>query len=62
MTVLAGFMTMATSLELAPYRNAKMPVAQRAALDRGRIMQRARSVAQRPRLLAELEARYERLE
>lgn len=48
-------------LELAPYRNAKMPVAQRAALYRGRIMQRARSVARRPALLAELEARFEGL-
>jgi len=50
-----------TALELIPYRDAKMPVAQRAALDRGRIMQRARSVGQRPGLLAELEARYETL-
>jgi hypothetical protein len=48
-------------LELTPYRNAKMPIVQRAALDRGRVMQRARSVAQRPGLLAELEARYEGL-
>lgn len=49
-----------THVELAPYREAKMPAAQRAALDRGRIMRRGRSPAQRPDLLAEIEAKYKR--
>lgn len=50
-----------THVELAPYREARMPAAQRAALERGRVMRRGRSPAQRPQLLADLEARYERL-
>lgn len=50
-----------TPVELAPYRKATMPAAQRAALDRGHIMRRGRSPTQRPQLLAELEARYEGL-
>jgi hypothetical protein len=47
-----------TVAELRPYRGATVPASQRAAEHRGAIMRRARSVTQRPLLLAELEARH----
>ncbi len=45
--------------QLRPYRDAKMPECQRQALHRRTIMRRGRSKKQRPRLLAELERRYQ---
>ena len=50
-----------TADELAPYRSAQPPPSQQAALDRHRIMRKARSSKLRPVLLAELEQRYARL-
>lgn len=47
-----------TAAELLPYKNAPVPSAQHAAVKRARVMRKARSRTQRPRLLAELEARY----
>ena len=48
-----------TAEQLEPYRDAKIPECQRQALHRRTIMRRARSKKQRPRLLAELERRYQ---
>lgn len=48
-----------TAEQLRPYRDAKIPEGQRQALRRRTIMRRARSKKQRPRLLAELERRYQ---
>jgi len=48
-----------TTEELRPYRDAKIPECQRQALHRRTIMRRARSKKQRPRLLGELERRYQ---
>jgi hypothetical protein len=45
--------------QLRPYWDAKIPECQRQALHRRTIMRRARSKKQRPRLLAELERRYQ---
>ena len=47
-----------TAEELLPYRTARLPVCQRQALKRRKIMRRARSKKKRPLLLAELERRY----
>jgi hypothetical protein len=47
-----------TPADLLPYRAARVPTCQRQALDRRRIMRRARSKKKRPILLAELERRY----
>jgi hypothetical protein len=47
-----------TGEDLLPYRTARIPPCQRQALDRRRIMRRARSRKKRPILLAELERRY----
>ena len=47
-----------TSHELLPYRDATPPASQEQAIARRKVMRRARSKTQRPRLLAELEARY----
>ena len=47
-----------TAAELLPYSSAQPPPSQQAALDRHRIMRKARSSKQRPALLAELEQRY----
>jgi len=47
-----------TAAELLPYIDAQPPPSQEAALDRHRIMRKARSSKQRPALLAELEQRY----
>ena len=47
-----------TPAELAPYRAAKMPTCQRDALARRITMRKARSSKQRPKLLADLERRY----
>jgi len=44
--------------DLIPYRDAKIPTCQKEALDRRKIMRKARSKKQRPLLLAELEKRY----
>ena len=47
-----------TAEELMPYRTAQPPVCQRQALQRRKIMRKARSKKKRPLLLAELERRY----
>lgn len=44
--------------ELCPYRRAEAPPAQREAVKRRKIMRKARSRKQRPRLLADLERKY----
>jgi hypothetical protein len=44
--------------DLLPYRNAREPMCQREALNRRRIMRKARSKKKRPLLLADLEQRY----
>jgi hypothetical protein len=48
-----------TAEQLQPYRKVPMPECQRQALHRRTVMRRARSGKQRPRLLAELERRYQ---
>ena len=48
-----------TAEELRAYREAPLPASQHEALHRRKVMRRARSVKQRPRLLAELERRYQ---
>jgi hypothetical protein len=48
-----------SAAELGAYRDAPMPASQREALHRRKVMRQARSVKQRPRLLAELEKRYQ---
>ena len=45
--------------DLLPYRTAREPQCQRQALDRRKIMRKARSKKNRPILLAELERRYQ---
>ena len=47
--------------DLIPYRTAEEPVCQREAIDRRKIMKKARSKNQRPLLLADLERRYQEL-
>ena len=47
-----------TAEELLPYRTARLPVCQRQALRRRKVMRKARSKKKRPLLLAELERRY----
>jgi hypothetical protein len=47
-----------TAEELMPYRTARLPACQRRALERRKIMRKARSKKKRPLLLAELERRY----
>jgi hypothetical protein len=44
--------------DLLPYRSARAPECQRQAIHRRRMMRKARSKTQRPKLLAELERRY----
>jgi hypothetical protein len=55
----AGHTQPFTAEQLQPYRKASMPECQRQALHRRTVMRRARSGKQRPRLLAELERRYQ---
>jgi hypothetical protein len=45
--------------DLLPYRSARPPECQRLAIHRRTIMRKARSKAKRPKLLAELERRYQ---
>jgi hypothetical protein len=47
-----------TAEDLLPYRAAREPQCQREALDRRRVMRKARSKKKRPLLLADLERRY----
>jgi hypothetical protein len=47
-----------TANDLLPYRTAREPPCQREALNRRKVMRKARSKKQRPILLAELERRY----
>jgi hypothetical protein len=47
-----------TAEELLPYRTAREPPCQREALNRRKIMRKARSTKKRPILLADLERRY----
>jgi hypothetical protein len=47
-----------TADDLSPYRTVRMPPCQRQALDRRKVMRRARSKKKRPILLADLERRY----
>jgi hypothetical protein len=47
-----------TAEDLLPYRTAQEPPCQRQALDRRKIMRKARSTKNRPILLAQLERRY----
>jgi hypothetical protein len=47
-----------TAEELLPYRTAREPPCQREALNRRKVMRKARSKKKRPILLAELERRY----
>jgi hypothetical protein len=49
---------MFTVEDLLPYRTAQEPQCQKQALDRRKIMRRARSKKTRPQLLADLERRY----
>ena len=44
--------------DLLPYRSARAPECQRQAINRRKIMRKARSKTKRPKLLAELERRY----
>jgi hypothetical protein len=44
--------------ELAPYRLAGVPQSQQEAVERGKIMRKARSRKKRPELLADPEKRY----
>lgn len=50
-----------TAAELSPYLSAQPPPSEKAALNRHRIMRKARSPKLRPILLAELEQRYRKL-
>jgi len=45
--------------DLLPYRSAREPDCQRQAIGRRKVMRKARSKTKRPRLLAELERRYQ---
>jgi hypothetical protein len=47
-----------SAAELCPYRLAEAPPAQQEAVQRRKIMRKARSRKQRPRLLADLERQY----
>jgi hypothetical protein len=47
-----------TAADLLPYRTAREPPCQREAVNRRKIMRKARSTKQRPSLLADLERRY----
>jgi hypothetical protein len=47
-----------TATELLPYRTAREPPSQEQAMDRRKVMRKARSPKKRPVLLAELERRY----
>ena len=47
-----------TATDLLPYRTAREPPSQREAMDRRKIMRKARSSKKRPLLLADLERRY----
>ena len=47
-----------TVADLLPYGTAKEPLSQRQAIDRRKIMRKARSSKKRPLLLADLERRY----
>lgn len=47
-----------TGEDLLPYRTARQPLCQEQALDRRKIMRKARSKKNRPILLADLERRY----
>ena len=44
--------------DLTPYRLAGVPQSQQEAVERGKIMRKARSRKKRPELLADLEKRY----
>ena len=44
--------------DLEPYRYARVPESQQQAVERGKIMRKARSREKRPALLADLEKRY----
>ena len=50
-----------TADDLMPYRGAREPPCQTQALDRRKVMRKARSKKQRPALLADLERRYREL-
>jgi hypothetical protein len=50
-----------TAEDLLPYRTAREPPCQEQALNRRKIMRKARSTKNRPRLLAELERRYQEI-
>ena len=50
-----------TAEDLLPYRTAQEPACQEQALHRRRIMRKARSKKSRPKLLADLEQRYQEL-
>jgi hypothetical protein len=47
-----------TASDLLPYRTVREPLSQKQALNRRKIMRKARSKTQRPILLADLERRY----
>jgi hypothetical protein len=48
-----------TADDLLPYRSASVPKCQREAMNRRKIMRKARSKTKRPKLLAELERQYQ---
>jgi hypothetical protein len=50
--------TVFTAGDLLPYRSARPPECQQQAMNRRKIMRKARSQTKRPKLLAELERRY----
>jgi hypothetical protein len=45
--------------DLLPYRSARAPACQRQAIHRRKVMRKARSKTKRPKLLADLERRYQ---
>jgi hypothetical protein len=45
--------------DLSPYRSARAPACQRQAIHRRKVMRKARSKTKRPKLLADLERRYQ---
>jgi hypothetical protein len=45
--------------DLLPYRSAHAPACQRQAIHRRKVMRKARSKTKRPKLLADLERRYQ---
>ena len=58
LTRMCTMMASLQSMTLQPYRHARVPVSQQQAVERGKIMRKARSRKKRDALLADLENRY----